>query len=120
MDQPGGCTLIGAVLGNASQMAERGECDGPDFFQLDLSFYKRIPLGERIDGQLRFEIFNVTNQINYIAGSIATNTTPFNVVYDAPLGQATRIVSADFADNWGEATAARDPRQVQLGFKLSF
>lgn len=116
----GAFTLNGAVLGDASQMAERGHCEGPDFFQLDLSFYKRIPLGQRIDGQLRFEIFNVTNETNFIAGSIATNTTPFNVVYDAPLGQATRIVSADFADNWGEATAARDPRQVQLGFKLSF
>ncbi len=123
---PDAFTLDGAILGNTTQMAERGACEGPDFFQLDLSFYKRIPLGDRLEGQFRLEIFNVTDEVNFISNSIAINTTPFNVVLgnDAgqvvPLDQATRILSADFADNWGEATAVRDPRQIQLGFKLSF
>lgn len=122
----GAFTLDGAVLGDTSQMAERGACEGPDFFQLDLSFYKRIPLGNRLEGQFRFEIFNVTDEVNFVANSIATTATPFNVVFGDDAGQvvgvdqATRILSADFPANWGQATAVRDPRQVQLGFKLSF
>jgi hypothetical protein len=122
----GAFTLNGARLGDTSQMSERGACEGPDFFQLDLSFYKRIPLGNRLEGQFRFEIFNVTNEVNFVSNSIAINTTPFNVVYgndagqEVPVNEATQILSAEFPDNYGEATAVRDPRQVQLGFKLSF
>lgn len=123
---PGAFTLDGARLGDTSQMSRRGACEGPDYFQIDLSFYKHIPLGKRFDGQFRFEVFNVTNEVNYISNGIITTVTPFNVVLgnDAgevvPLEEATQILSADFPDNWGEATSVRDPRQVQLGFKLSF
>jgi hypothetical protein len=119
-------TLDGARLGDVSQMARRGECEGPDYFQVDLSFYKHIPLGKRLDGQFRFEIFNLTDEVNFVSNSIALNASPFNVVFgnDAgevvPLAEATQILSADFPENWGEATAVRNPRQVQLGFKLSF
>jgi hypothetical protein len=119
-------TLDGARLGDVSQMARRGECEGPDYFQVDLSFYKHIPLGKRLDGQFRFEIFNLTDEVNFVSNSIALNASPFNVVFgnDAgevvPLAEATQILSADFPENWGVATAVRNPRLVQLGFKLSF
>lgn len=123
---PDAFTLDGARLGDVSQMARRGACEGPDYFQADLSFYKRIPLGNRFDGQFRFEIFNLTDEVNFVSNSIALDTTPFNVVYgndageEVPVEEATQILSADFPDNWGEASAVRAPRQVQLGFKLSF
>ncbi|MEM6793785.1 MAG: hypothetical protein AAF725_07365, partial [Acidobacteriota bacterium] len=117
---PGAFTINGAVLGDTRQFAERFECEGPDFFQVDLSFYKNIRLSNRFSAQLRFEIFNLTNQTNYVSGSVQNVITPTNVVLDAPLASATRILSADLPGNFGQAQAARDPRQVQLGLKISF
>ena len=101
-------------------MADRGECEGPDFFQWDLSFYKNINISSRFKAQVRIEIFNVTNRVNYIAESVENSIRPTNVVLDGPLDSATRIVSADIPATFGLATAARDARQVQLGLKISF
>ncbi len=62
----------------------------------------------------------MTNETNYIAGSVNNTIIPSNVVLDAPIGQATQIVSADIPADFGQAFAVRDPRQMQLGLKLSF
>jgi len=118
---PGAFTLNGLRLGDTSQMARRGACEGPDFFQVDLGFYKNINLGGRVKGQLRFEIFNVTNEVNFIGASVENVIRPTNVVYDTgDVATATQIVSADFQGNFGQARAVRPPRQVQIGFKLLF
>lgn len=117
---PAAYTLSGLRLGDTSQMSRRGDCEGPDFFQVDLAFYKNIRLTKRFDAQFRIEIFNVTNEVNYIGASVNNSIRPFNVTLDAPLGQATQIVSAEIPGDFGQATAARDPRQVQVGFKISF
>ncbi len=117
---PNAFTLSGLLLGETSQGAERGACEGPDFFQVDLSFYKNIRISERLKAQFRIEIFNLFNRDNYIGSSVRNNIQPFNVTLDGPLESATQIVSAEIPGNFGQAQAARDPRQVQLGFKLLF
>ena len=114
---PDSFTLDGFRLGDTSQMSGRGQCEGPDFFQVDLAFYKNIPLRDRFNLQFRVEVFNVTDETNYIAASVNNTIIPQNVVYSE---DGTTIVSADFPADFGQATAVRDPRQVQLGFKLSF
>jgi hypothetical protein len=108
------------LLGNTAQMSRRGQCEGPDFFQLDLALYKNFKIGSFVDAQLRFEAFNVTNQVNYIGSSVENNIRPFDVVLDADLASATQIISAEIPGNFGQATAARDPRQFQLGLVLRF
>lgn len=117
---PGAFTLNGLRLGDTSQMSGRGQCDGPDFFQIDLAFYKHINFGKRVSGQFRIEIFNLTDEVNYIGNSVNNVIRPFDVVLDSDLGSATQIVSAEIPGNFGVANAARDPRQVQLGLKLTF
>ncbi|MEO1086839.1 MAG: hypothetical protein AAFY88_21605, partial [Acidobacteriota bacterium] len=117
---PGAYTLDGMLLGDTSQFGERGGCEGPDFFQVDLSFYKNINISNRFKAQLRFEIFNLTNRDNFVGSSVQNVIRPTNVVLDAPLAEATRIVSADFNSDFGQARAVRDPRQIQLGLKISF
>ena len=116
---PDAFPLAGLRLGDTSQMAGRGICEGPDFFQADLSFYKNFNIFGRLDGQFRIEIFNVTNRDNFT--TVENNIVPFNVTLDNPdQSQATRITGAEIPANFGQASAARDPRQVQLGFKLFF
>ena len=39
---------------------------------------------------------------------------------DAPLEEASQIISAQIPASFGQARAARDPRQIQLGIKFFF
>src|SRR6185503_6980337 len=44
---------------------QRGAIRGPGFKQLDVVFNKRIPTGNRATFDLRLEVFNILNTINY-------------------------------------------------------
>jgi hypothetical protein len=73
--------------------------------------------------QLRAEMFNVFNRVNFLSddGNVQTNWTPENVVFDTgDAATATRILSATPAGGFGQLNRAADPRQVQLGVRLSF
>jgi hypothetical protein len=114
---PAAFTLSGFQLGTIGT-AGPGICEGPDFFQVDLSLYKNIRITDRVRGQLRFEIFNLTNRDNFIR--VDNVLDPTSVTLDAPLAEATRILGAEIPSNFGKAQNARDPRQIQIGFKLLF
>src|SRR5262249_50167473 len=43
----------------------RGALRGPGFFNVNTSFFKRIPLKERLNMQFRVEAFNVLNHANF-------------------------------------------------------
>ncbi len=116
---PDAFTLTGYRLGETSQMSSRGVCTGPEFFQVDLSFYKRIPVaGDRVNIQLRIEAFNIFNANNYT--DVDTNWGGSDVTLDAPLESATTITGANPQPTFGTAFGARDPRQFQLGVKVTF
>jgi hypothetical protein len=101
--------------------AGRNICDGPGLFQADAAIYKNIRLGERLKVQLRFEVFNLFNTVNFLGSSLNTGYNAENVVFDtADAATATRILSANPPGNFGQLTAARDPRTVQLGIHLAF
>jgi hypothetical protein len=111
---PDAFTLLGYRLGETSQMAPRGVCEGDDFFQIDLSFYKTIPFGDRVNAQFRFEIFNVTDEVNWFG--VADNWEG-STGYD----DAKTVVTSSTADtNFGIANSAKDAREVQLGLKITF
>lgn len=81
-------------LGNASRNPARG----PDYRDLDLGLVKNTPIGERLNLELRGELFNVTN-------------TPAFAQPNATVGAA----------NFGSITAtAADPRVAQVAAKLHF
>jgi hypothetical protein len=75
----------------------------PGTFNLDISLFRKIPLGERFLGELRVETFNVLNHPNFdlIAATGATT-----VAYTSP--------------TFGQITYASDPRLVQIALKLKF
>ena len=121
---PNAFTLDGFQLGSVGDSG-RGVCTGPGLFQVDLAAYKTIRVSKRVKLQLRFEVFNVLNRINFIGnassgGGLNNTMDPSEVTLDAPLEEATRISSAQISNSFGQASAARDPRQVQFGIKLIF
>jgi len=78
----------------------RGVVYGPGLFRTDLSLSKNIRFTERVRAQFRFETFNTFNHTNL----------------DGVAGVVVAMSSASF----GKVTAARDPRILQLGMKVSF
>jgi carboxypeptidase family protein len=104
----------------------RNTCNGPGSFETDASLYKNIRVNGRVKLQLRFEVYNIFNKVNFQGSSLTnggaiTSYNPGNVVFDTPTGAtATRIISATPAGNFGQFTAANDPRTAQIGIRLMF
>jgi hypothetical protein len=82
---------------------------GPSAYQVDFSVFKNTKITERINTQLRLEIFNLFNYRN-IAG-------PDNAVGDSGLGQINQTLdNANGAPGIGQGA----PRNVQLSLKVIF
>jgi hypothetical protein len=79
--------------------APRNPLRGPKFAATDLSLLKNVPVGGHVQFQIRAEIFNAFNTVNY---TIPTQVTVFG--------------SAAF----GRISTAMNMRQVQLGGRLIF
>lgn len=76
---------------------------GPSLFNSDMSLFKNIHLTERANLQFRWEVFNVFNHTNFLlatAGAQGHN----------------QITDPEF----GRAAGTLNPRQIQLGLKLTF
>jgi hypothetical protein len=122
---PAHWTFNGYQIGTNGN-AGRDICDGPGLFQMDASLYKNIKLGSRVKLQLRFEVFNLFNNTNFLGTSLTnnganTNYNPQNVVFNTPTGAtATQIISAQPVGNFGQLTQSRDPRTAQVGIRLMF
>lgn len=86
---------FGTGTGNEKAQAFRG----PNFSETNINIYKDNRITERVNFQIRFEIFNLFNRPNYSDGSVDLNI---------PDG------------NFGEATASHEPRFWQLGGRLTF
>jgi hypothetical protein len=82
---------------------------------------KNIHLSSRVKLQLRFEVFNLFDTVNFLGSSLNTSYFAGNAVFDTgDPATATRIVSATPPGSFGQLTAARDPRTIQLGIRLTF
>lgn len=89
------------TFGNAPRLFLRG----PGINSTDVSLMKNITLKERLKVQLRFEAYNVAN---HTQASVVNTTATFN--------SSTGALPAVF----GQVTAARDPRQLQMSARVSF
>ena len=117
---PNAYTLNGFRLGTIGT-AERGDCTGPGYFNIDLALYKNFPLGNGMKFQFRWDIFNFFNNTNFL-GPADGGTGDFNNVMNASSvtlnGARTEIASATIPSSFGKAVRTRDARQMQIGFKL--
>lgn len=79
---------------------------GPNFIESNINIYKDTRITERVNFQIRFEIFNLFNRANYAWNGNGSNGGGVDV--NLPDG------------NFGAATASHEPRFWQLGGKISF
>jgi len=115
---PDAWTLTDFQLGTFGNSG-RGVCEGPDFAQVDMALYKNIKFSNRVKAQLRFEVFNVFNRVNFT--DVSTALSPISATLDTGSQRtATRITGFQPSGGFGQAGATRDPRQAQFGIKLIF
>jgi hypothetical protein len=76
---------------------KRSSFRNPGFINVDLSLIKNNPIGDRINAQFRFEVFNVLNRTNLagVNGNLASSA-------------------------FGRSTSTYDPRIMQLGLRVTF
>jgi outer membrane receptor protein involved in Fe transport len=79
---------------------------GPDFVNVDASLFKNIRIGERLTMQIRGEFFNIFNHPSFSnpGATLTTNTT--GITSAATFGNIT--------------STSNNPRQIQLGARLTF
>ena len=111
---PSAYTLDGFQLGTLGN-AGRGDCTGPGYFQTDLAFYKNFPLGNGAKLQFRWDIFNIFNSTNFLFQNLDSD--------DGPVGRGAercpdRDRERDDSRELRSGARMRDPRQMQIGFKL--
>ncbi len=85
-------------LPNTVGNAQRGIINGPPTKRVDFTMSKNIRYGESVRVQLRAEVFNLFNKVNY-RSFISTNVT---------------------STSFGQIGTFRDPRTMQFGAKVSF
>ena len=90
----------------------RNNLRGPGINQWDFSIFKNFQFGEQVKAQLRLETFNIFNHTQFV------NPGSLNVAA-SNAGQALSIGAGNIG-TFGQFTDTRDPRNVQLGLKISF
>ena len=90
---------------------------GPGVANFDFTFFKNIPIKERLKFQLRWEMYNAFNHTQFKpAMTMALGNQ--SVTVNSPLGiQPGQGQSSNFGTR-GNATY--DPRQLELRLKISF
>jgi hypothetical protein len=91
------CVVIPTDPSQPFGNAERNSVRGPNFWQLDLMVSKRFALPGTAAFEFRLEAFNVLDRANF----------------RAPNGNRS-------SGGFGTITGTFDPRQLQLGFKLTW
>jgi len=131
---PNAATLIGYQIGTIPTNIMRiGSCPGPGYVDTDFSVDKNWRVwGERLRIQFRFDIFNLFNHPNFNGGSsingtqggsIANNVNcgpAINGVYQ-PCSVTNNIITHETnSSTLGQATQAKNAREMQYGLKIIF
>ena len=110
---PDAVTLTGFALGSIGN-EQRGACRGPGFFETDLSFYKTMRTGTHAQVQLRFEIFNLFNNTNFLSQNLI-NTMNLQTVTLDPTGRTITgyTTSGNFGRGDSHPRSAPDAVRVE-------
>jgi len=119
-----GCFTFPTALGQIGN-TPRNAVRLPSIFNNDLAFFKNVPIGERREVQLRWEVFNVFNRANFsdIDGGMVFGLVQVNPGGAGAACTATNVCSAvirQTRSSFGTATAARTPRVMQASIRINF
>ncbi len=93
--------------------SKRNAYVAPGYGDFDLSVFKNTKIGERVNTQLRLEMFNLFNRINF-----APPLDSFQPNYTTPSGFQLYDTIGDF--NGAPGIGAGEPFNMQVGLKVTF
>jgi len=99
------CAFADPALGSFGNVG-RNTIQGPGYRTWDMSVFKNFQTSEHSTLEFRAEFFNVLNHTNFLFSKSGPQSG----------NNSTILGTAQF----GQLTAARDPRQIQLALKFSF
>jgi hypothetical protein len=109
---------------------ERNSIHGPNFKQVDAVIARRIGVGGGRNFELRWEIFNIFNTVNFDAASLAVslpNALPTTALGSANTVQPGQAYTPGAAGTFGRVTSTvgrtvglGTPRQMQFAARFSF
>jgi hypothetical protein len=87
---------------------------GPHFTRFDISAVKKTKIGERVNLELRGELLNAFNNINFLVGSPNNDTNTANNFSNAAFGQVTQA--------YNDQSTTYDPggRLIQFVLRINF
>ena len=113
----------GTACPTASGDLARNKFTGPGFSDVDLSFIKNIPITERVKIQLRADVFNLFNRINFASGvgSVGSNCAPNAITGVCTNASGFGTVTDTIGDfNGAPAIGPGEARNIQLVAKIIF
>jgi hypothetical protein len=117
---PSGRYIAPASSGNCIEVYA-GQCGGtslvlygPHFTRFDISAVKKTRIGERLNIELRGELLNAFNNINFLVGSPNSDTNTISNFSNAAFGQVTQA--------YNDQSTTYDPggRLVQFVLRINF
>lgn len=125
---PAAFTLVGHRIGQPGNSG-RGVCLGPGINNFDMSLYKNFnpswlqkPFGEAARVQLRLELFNAFNHVQFRGDSLNLNIVGGGVTCgNAPCSATNNLITGESKNGFfGTAGSTRGPREIQYSLKLNF
>jgi hypothetical protein len=138
---PNAASLVGYTIGTIpNNIMGIGSCAGPGYVNTDFSVDKNWRVwGERLRIQFRFDFFNLFNHANFNGGSsingtqggsiansvncgpvIGTNPVTGAPIYNQCSTTNNIITHQSLSGTLGQATQAKNPREMQYGLKIIF
>jgi Carboxypeptidase regulatory-like domain/TonB-dependent Receptor Plug Domain len=132
---PGAATLVGYEIGTIpNNLMGIGSCAGPGLVNTDFSIDKNWRVwGERLRIQFRFDMFNLFNHANFNGGGSINGTQGGSIANNVNCGPANsaglyqvcsptnNIITRETLGNTvGQATQAKNAREMQYGLKIIF
>jgi Carboxypeptidase regulatory-like domain/TonB-dependent Receptor Plug Domain len=132
---PGAATLVGYQIGTIpNNIMGIGSCAGPGLVNTDFSIDKNWRVwGERLRIQFRFDMFNLFNHANFNGGASINGTQGGSIAGSVNCGPANgaglyqpcsitnNVISSQTLFNTvGQATQAKNAREMQYGLKIIF
>jgi len=131
---PNAGTLIGYQIGTIPTNVMRiGACSGPGYVNTDFSINKNWRVwGERVRIQFRFDMFNLFNHANFNGGGSINGTQGGSIANSVNCGaavggvyqvcsQTNNIITREtLSSTAGQATQAKNSREMQYGLKIIF
>jgi hypothetical protein len=117
------CSPGGTACPGTTDNLARNKFAGPGFGDVDLSFIKNVAITERIKIQLRADVFNLLNRINFSSGvgSVGSNCAPNTITGVCTSASGFGTVTDTIGDfNGAPAIGPGEARNIQLVAKIIF